>query len=327
MHAELKRAEALACLDYATLAAAGDIAGLAHTMRAAYAAGLDGVTVPLRSSIQREEPFFAFDTMPAHSERHGLFVAKLGAVIPQSDPALKSVHALVAAFCARSGRPLAILDGDAVTHLKCAAVAAFVTDMCAQPDASVLGLIGSGTQALVQLRAVAAVRPLRRVKVYSRNPHRVAAFVRKHQPQFPQIELQACASAQEAAHDADIVSTATTASLPLLGSADLRRPGLHINCFGNHTPQSREIPAEVLARGSIVIVEDMQTALEEAGPLHHGAYTLERLAAQDPAGLQPQRTVFSSTGHAFLDLLAVAHLIEKLGLDHSNIPSYGVEQQ
>lgn len=300
-------------LDYATLSAAGDIGELARGMHAAYRGGLQGVSVPLRSSIQRDQPFLAFDTMPAYSEPHRLFMAKLGAVIPQDDPTQKSVHALVVAFSASSGRPIAIQDGDAVTHLKCAAVAALVTDLCAVPDASVLGLIGSGVQAAVQLRAAAAIRSLERVKVYSRNADRVAAFVREHQPHFPGIHLQACASAADAVLDADIVSTATTATLPLLDAAALQRPGLHINCFGNHTPLSREIPVAVLEH-SFVIVEDLATALEEAGEVHRNACTLERLVTLDPASLRQQRTIFSSTGHAYLDLLTVDHLIRRLGL-------------
>ncbi len=312
-------------LDYETLSAAADIAELAHSMRAAYVAGMKGVIVPLRSSIQREEPFSAFDTMPAYSKVHQLFVAKLGTVIPQSDPSRKSVHALVVAFSASSGRPIAILDGAAVTNLKCAAVAAFVTDLCARTDASVLGLIGTGVQALVQLRAAATVRPLKLVNLYSRNPRRVSAFVRENQPRFPEIRLHSCHSAEEAAQDADIISTATTATVPLLPGSALQRPGLHINCFGNHTPISREIPAEVLAQDSVVIVEDMQTALQEAGEVHRGAYPLDRAALLDPTELQQQRTVFSSTGHAFLDLLTVDYLIGKLGLRNRSTHTYDGE--
>lgn len=316
MHGALNRLTAdLVCLDYAALNAVGDVAELAHSMRTAYAAGLEGVTVPLRSSIQRDEPFFAFDTMPAYSETHKLFVAKLGTVTPQHNPELKSVHALVAAFSASSGRLIGIFDGDAITHLKCAAVAAFVTDLCTPRNASVLGLIGSGVQASLQLRAAATVRPIERVNIYSRNAERVAGFVREYQPRFPEIHLHACSSAEEAAQDADIISTATTATVPLLAASVLKRArSLHINCFGNHTPASREIPVEVLAHDSIVIVEDMQTALKEAGEVHRSAYSLERLGTLDPAQLQLQRTVFSSTGHAFLDLLAVDHLIRKLDL-------------
>lgn len=303
----------LVCLNYEVLKAAGDIAELAHSMRKAYIAGLDGVIVPLRCSIQRDAPFFAFDTMPAYSRTHQLFVTKIGSVIPQRDPTKKSVHALVAAFSANSGCPIAIFDGDAITNLKCAAVSAFVTDLCAKPDASVLGLIGSGVQALVQLRATAAVRPLEKVNIFSRNGDRVAAFVRENQPSFPGIRLNACNSAAEAAQGADIISTATTATVPLLTDSELRRSGLHINCFGNHTPQSREIPLEVLSQNSIVIVEDTKTAIEEAGEVHRSAFSLDRLVMLDAAQLQQQRTVFSSTGHAFLDLLTVDHLIGKFG--------------
>lgn len=302
-------------LGYDELSAAGDVVELATRMSSAYAAGLNGVIVPLRSSIQRKQPFFAFDTMPAYSEAHRLFVAKIGAVIPQQNPEQKSVHAVVVAFSATSGRPIAFFDGDAATHLKCAAVTALVTDLCAADDAQVMGLIGSGAQARAQLRAVAAVRPLKQVNVYSRNESRVALFISENQPRFPGITLTACCSAEESVRDADIVSTATTSVDPVVTAQSLERSGLHINCLGNHTPQSREIPIEILESRSVLIVEDLRTAIEEAGEVHRMAVTLDQIGDLGLERLKRERTVFSSTGHAFLDLLTVDHLMESFGLE------------
>lgn len=300
-----------------------DPAALAVRMQRAYSAGLDGVETPLRTSIQRAVPFRAFDTMPAYSEAERLFVTKIGAVIPRQHPGQKSVHALVVAFSGDSGQPLGIFDGEAVSSLKCAAVAAMVTALCTADQADTMGLIGSGVQALSQLRAVAAVRALRHVKVYARNEQRLAGFVRHCQGLFPSLSITACGSAQDAVAGVDIVSTATTATVPLVESGWLRRPGLHINCFGNHTAESREIPHSVLASGSIVIVEDMETALEEAGRVHAAAVPLHRLHELEPAALKRERTVFSSTGHAYLDLLAVDYLLERLNIQRCMQPTMG----
>jgi ornithine cyclodeaminase/alanine dehydrogenase-like protein (mu-crystallin family) len=296
-----------------------DVGLLALRMRSAYAVGMRGVEVPQRATVLREDPFAAFDTMPAYSDRHGLFIAKIGTVVPQSDPTVQSVNAVVVAFCARTGKLVAVLDGGAVTNLKCAAVTALVTDLCASPEASVLGLIGTGVQARAQVRGVGAVRKLEQIRIYSRDPRRVADFIRDNARFCQGAELVACASAREAAAGADILSTATTSTTPVISPEALEQPALHVNCMGNHTTKSRELPLGVLQRGSVLVVEDVATAVLEAGEVHAAAIPIEQLVRGTVSNLQQQRTVFSSTGHAFLDLVTVAHLLEDIN-DTGDLP-------
>lgn len=294
-----------------------DTVALARRLRAAYIEGVRGVEVPQRTSILRADPFAAFDTMPACAEQYGLFIAKIGTVVPRSEPGRQSVHAVVVAFSTRTGELLAILDGTAITNLKCAAVTALVTDLCAPPEGRVLAVIGSGVQARTQLRGVGAVRRLEQIRVYSRDRGRVLDFIRTSAHLCGGAEFVACPSAGEAVLGADIVSTATTSTEPVVPAEALERKSLHINCMGNHTPESRELPRKVLQRGSLLVVEDLATAVQEAGEVHRDALTLERLVRCDPSALQRQRTVFASTGHAFLDLVTVAYLLATPGVQEN----------
>jgi ornithine cyclodeaminase len=88
-------------------------------------------------------------------------------------------------------------------------------------------------------------------------------------------------------------------------------PGVHINCMGGHTVESREVPLELL-RASTLIVEDLPTAIAEAGEVHANAITLGQLVQGDSGPLRAVRTIFSSTGHAFLDVITTAHLLREL---------------
>ena len=81
--------------------------------------------------------------------------------------------------------------------------------------------------------------------------------------------------------------------------------------MGNHTPPSRELPIRILQQ-SLLIVEDIPTAILEAGEIHRDAITIEKLVKQTPSKLQQQRTVFASTGHAFLDLITVGYVLAAL---------------
>jgi ornithine cyclodeaminase len=125
-----------------------------------------------------------------------------------------------------------------------------------------------------------------------------------------EVRIAPCESLDEAARDADVIGTATASTTPLASFSALS-PGVHINCMGGHTTASRELPLELL-RSSTLIVEHVPTAVAEAGPVHAHAISLGELVNQDPAALRTRRTVFSSTGHAVLDLITTAHLLREL---------------
>ena len=85
-------------------------------------------------------------------------------------------------------------------------------------------------------------------------------------------------------------------------------PHAHINCMGAHTPHAREIPETLLARARVV-VEDRQTAVDEAGAIHAGALELAQLLSLQSADIKAQLSVFSSIGHGYLDLLTAAFVL------------------
>lgn len=185
-------------------------------------------------------------------------------------------------------------------------VTARATHYCALPAARTLALIGTGDLALQQLLGVCAVRPIRFVRLYGRSPASARRFVaRAHALGRRPLQFAACASPEQAVAGADVVCTATTCAKPLVHAAQLV-PHVHINCMGAHTSESREVARELLA-GATLIVEDRETAVEQAGCVHETALELRELAALAPARLQRALTVFSSTGHAFLDLLSAAY--------------------
>lgn len=290
-----------------------DVRTLARLMHASYMSGLDKIVIPERVSILRDNPFSAFETMPAFSEEFELFIAKIGCVVPNGGVNERSVQAIVIAFCTRSGTPIALLDGNALTELKCAAISAMVTDICASSTAKVHSVIGSGIQAAVQISAVATVRKIEEIRVYSRNQSRLNHFIHSIQPRNPAVKIVQCTSAEQAVAGADIVSTATTSITPVISASTMTKGPLHINCVGNHTVESREVPIDVL-KESFVIVEDFPTALREAGPSHQHAATVKQLVRGEAVPEPGQKTIFASTGHAHLDLIATTYLLNALGL-------------
>jgi ornithine cyclodeaminase/alanine dehydrogenase-like protein (mu-crystallin family) len=305
------------------IARRGHLPRLVRELEVALREGLhDRAQVPMRQTLVQPEPAAAFLSMPALSSQIGIYLDKVATIFPRAagDPR-PTVTALVVAFSTLTGELLAMLDGAAVTNLKCAAVSALVTDACAHPTARILALAGTGVQAWQQVRAVCSVRPIEELRVWARDPAAAARFCaelrNEANPSAPSMLLP-CATLEQAVRGADIVATATAARTPLapLSAFGDLPPHVHLNCMGGHTAESRELPRELL-RTSTLVVEHLATAIAEAGDVHAGALALGELLQQEPAALRGRRTIFSSTGHAFLDLITTAHLLRELASGES----------
>lgn len=162
----------------------------------------------------------------------------------------EDVHLLLQLFDAESGQLLALLDGGSMNPYKTGATGAVGVDALARDDASELAVFGSGPQARGQLRAIATVRDLERVRVYSPTPDSRAAFAAEFDDALA-AAVTAVDGPTAAVTDADIVVTATDATEPVFDGADLGA-GAHVNVIGQYHPQHREVDATAVARATYV---------------------------------------------------------------------------
>ncbi|WP_410643983.1 ornithine cyclodeaminase family protein [Amycolatopsis sp. lyj-346] len=208
-----------------------------------------------------------------------------------------------------------VADAVEVTTLRTGAVSGVATDLLAPPSASRLALLGTGAQAADQVRAVAAVRPVRHVAVFGRDRSRAQALADRLRAEFPEVTVRVASSAPDAVSDAEIVCCATSSGSPLFAADDLPER-VHVNAIGSYRPSMRELPAELLATAGCVVVDQAGAALEEAGEVIHAvdAGLLDRadLVELGSALLTPPavtgRTVFKSVGLAVQDW-AIARLL------------------
>jgi ornithine cyclodeaminase/alanine dehydrogenase-like protein (mu-crystallin family) len=233
---------------------------------------------------------------------------------------LDSHQGAVLLFEGQRGRLVAVIDATEVTAIRTAAVSAVATRALARADACDLALLGSGTQARTHLAAMAAVRPLRRARVWSRDPARAAAFAERAAREHG-FEVEAVAAAVDAVAGADLVCTTTSAATPVLEGAWLQ-PGAHINAVGACVPKARELDGEAMRR-SRLFVDRRESALHESGNVllacSEGAIEPGAIAAELGevlVGAAPGRrsdddiTLFVSLGLGFEDI-AAAHFIHR----------------
>jgi ornithine cyclodeaminase len=248
----------------------------------------------------------------------GALAVKMVSLFPgNAARGLESHQGVVVLFDTNTGGVLAVIEAASLTAIRTAAVSALATRLLALPDASELALLGSGVQAWSHLEAMLAVRPIRRVRVWSRTAEHAASFAHRAADRFG-VPVDVCADAEQAVRNATILCTVTGAREPITRSEWIA-DGAHINAVGASTPATREIDSATVAR-SRLIVDSLESAMAEAGdiliPLSEGLVdeaSLTPLADVVAGSASPRRsasdvTLFESLGLAVEDA-AVARLV------------------
>ena len=254
--------------------------------------------------------------MPAGDEQ---VMAIKVVTVHRSNPAtrhLPAVQALVLLLDAASGEPLAILDGTMLTLVRTSAASAVATRHLANPGPTVLGVLGSGPLAVWHVRAMAAVRPLSEVRMWS--PRLLSRWPEVTRSLAGlEVKIVQAGGPEAVVRGANLLVLATSATAPVI---DWRwvSPGTHINAVGSHAPAHRELDTETVAR-SRVVCDSVEACWAEAGDLIIPAQE-GRLAPDAPVALgdvlrgraagrsaQPEVTVFKSVGLAFEDLWSARH--------------------
>jgi ornithine cyclodeaminase len=280
-----------------------------------------GETRQLLRSIIPLEGGRAFGIMPGALGPRAVFGAKLISVYPENlAKGLQSHQGVVVLFEPEGGAPVCIVHAGEVTAIRTAAASAVATDALARPDARRLAILGYGEQAQTHARAIAKVRPLERVTVWGRSAERAEAFAIRMEAELD-LPVSACATAEAAVGDADIVCTVTAAREPVLLGRWVR-PGTHLNLVGSSMAGPVEVDDDLVVRARFI-------ADYREGVLAQGAEFLKAKAAglvgddhvvgeigQVLSGALPGRqspdqiTVYKSLGHVVQDLAAAKALYE-----------------
>jgi len=282
----------------------------------------EGVEAPPRHhhAMHRPDGEATMLLMPAWEEA-GYIGMKMVNVFPQNANAgLPAISGLYILCEGEHGTPLACMDGSALTSRRTAAASALAARELARKDAESLLVVGTGKLAPMLIEAHAAIRPIRTVRVWGRNPDKAMALTDQFRGRF---DCQAVTDLETAVPEADIISCATLSTEPLVRGEWLR-PGSHLDLVGAFRPSMRETDSHCLAR-SEVFVDTYAGAMGEAGDIlqaiDEGAFNKGDLRAELAEllrGEKPGRTndeaitVFKSVGASLEDLAAAIEVWESL---------------
>jgi ornithine cyclodeaminase/alanine dehydrogenase-like protein (mu-crystallin family) len=255
------------------------------------------VTQPLRTVFELAEPGSLLFVKPALVG--DALVTKLITQVPgNAARGLPTMIATLLLLDPATGVPLAVMDATWLTELRTAAVSAVATRALRDASPKRLAILGSGALARSHALALAAVVPLRDIRVWSptsANAERCAADIGGH----------ASPNAEAAVREADIVVTVTNASTPVLMGRWLK-PGALVHAVGAPRPTWRELDDEAMA--NCVIADNRHAAENESGDvILSGAKVYCEIGellsgkTQVPAGAT---VIFKALGQAVEDAVA-----------------------
>jgi ornithine cyclodeaminase/alanine dehydrogenase-like protein (mu-crystallin family) len=265
------------------------------------------------SSGAIQQPVRSLLMVPEHSGIFGLMPAVDGDVIgvklvlvyeKNAALGLPTHQAVIQLFSAKTGEPLASMDGRLITEMRTAAVSAVATKLLSKPDARVLAVLGTGVQSRAHIRALRFVRSFDEIRVWGRSPEHA-------QQVAEELGVRVVLDLESAVRGADVVVSVAHVNDPLVRGEWLG-VDTYVNAVATVGPARRELDDAVM--DAAIVVESRQAALRESGDiLKSGARVYAELGEllAGLVALPSGRRVYKALGIGAEDVAAARLVYEK----------------
>lgn len=282
--------------------------------------------VPLRTQIPAPKHKGVFLFMPAYAEELDVASVKIVNIFPDNaQKDLPTAPAQVLLIDGESGIVKSVLDGTLLTQMRTGAATGAAFDVLAPQNVKIGAMIGTGSQARMQLEAMLAVRKLDEVRIFSRNAEKNEKFAAQMREELKEYgtKIVAAKSSDEAIDNADLIIAVTSASSPVFDGTKVKK-GATLSFVGSYQPHMQEMPPEILERAAKLYFDSEEAVLSEAGdiliPLDEGRITKEdftgdlgevllgKLVAREN---DEEIIVFKTVGIGTQDLVTAKYIYEK----------------
>jgi len=262
-----------------------------------------------------------FGIMTAHMKNMAALGTKLVTVFPKNIEINKpTTQAVISLIDVNTGELIGIIDGSLITGMRTGATTGIATKYLSKKNSSKLSILGSGFQSKFQLMAICSVRNIKEIFINSPSIDSKSEYIHELEDllDIPIIIEKNITKLL----NTDILVTSTTSPIPLF-DGNLLDNGIHINCIGAHTKETREVDLRTIEK-SKVVVDERSTALREAGeliiPLQNGEITdkiiyaelAEIVSGQKPGRITDDEiTLFKSMGLSLEDISTAKLVFDK----------------
>jgi ornithine cyclodeaminase len=235
---------------------------------------------------------------------------------------LPSSNGLMLLFRQETGELLSVLlDEGRLTDIRTAVAGALAAKYLAPTEVERIGIVGTGTQARLQLEYLKEVTACREALVWGRGKPQLERY--RSDTQALGFMVRTTQQSADILRTCNLVVTATPSTAPLLHASDLQ-PGTHITAVGSDTPEKQELDAAILAQADVVVADSIAQCLErgeiyqalKAGEISEDALVeLGDVVAGGATGRSSddQITVADLTGVAVQDIAIATAVYEALG--------------
>jgi len=224
-----------------------------------------------------------------------------------------TVQAVIILNDAETGELLGMMDGTYITKLRTAAAAGVATRLLANKDAQVAAFIGCGGQTQLHVEAVLHALPnLKKLRFFDLDVKR-SREVAGH---FEHKEIVYAPSVQDCVKDADVVTTLTPSTQPVVEGHWLM-PGVHINAMGADAAGKREFDRNTYKRVDIWVYDEEEQAFHSGETQHRATVSVTgclmcSLSECLGRSTKDQITLFDSTGVAIQDIAVANYILQKV---------------
>lgn len=179
---------------------------------------------------------------------------------------LPSSNGLMLIFSQKTGGVCGILlDEGHLTDLRTAAAGAIAAKYLAPRVVNRIGIIGTGTQAKLQLRYLKNIFSCKDVIVYGKNDHHLSQF--NIEMEHNGFQIKTTKNIEEVTSSCNLLITTTPSTSPLL-FADQIKKGSHITAVGTDSPQKQELDAEIFKNADIIVADSKKQCIERGDIAH-----------------------------------------------------------
>ena len=284
-------------------------------LRAADAATVAAAMVPPRSMARGDGTWLRGLTAVSPSGRH------MGCKLISASMKARRASYLVSLFDQETMGLAALIDGNRITGIRTAVTAAVAVDAAAPRKPLNVAVIGSGFEAKGLLAALAAVRDVARVRVFSPTPENRQKFASSIQAEYG-LRIEAAASAREAIDGADVVLCAARSrdESPVIRGEWLM-PGMTVVSIGSTLPEQREVDEETIARASLIVADMPDEVAHDTGDMLAAtraglAFAARLVSLADLVGGRAVRkpediVLYKSVGSALQDVITAEMLLAR----------------
>lgn len=285
---------------------------------------LEDINQAPRTVIPTGEGAKAMLYMPCVDLKQQLGTVKITSITPENPKSGKpTTQAQIVITNLENGEHEAIIDGSYLTRLRTGALSGIATKYMSNPDARILGMIGTGGMAFEQFLGNMEVRPIDKVLLYNRTTEKAESFKQRILKKYPDLEVIVTGDVSDLVKKSDIINCQTPSNEPVFNAEDVQ-PGTHINGIGSYQPSMKEIDYKIFPKADWVVVDDLDGVKEESGELieanENGTFTFEEIDDElKTLSINNQKrksedaiTVFKCVGAAYFDLAVAIGAYQKL---------------